>query len=140
MPRPCTIRDRARASHARGVRRRQAPVHRPNESPRPAAVATPPDYLADLAQQVRKASTNRRAREVIGAVHAELGLPQPDRDGRIRRLERGIGRIHGKRETRACVAADHGCSRASCVLTVHLPAARKINSRSASRRELPTRP
>jgi site-specific recombinase XerD len=69
-----------------------------SESPLPAAVATLAEYLADLAQQGRKASTIRRARKVIGARHAELGLPRPDRDARIRRLERGIGRIHGTRE------------------------------------------
>jgi integrase len=69
-----------------------------NVLPLPAAVATLANYLADLAQQGKKASTIRRARKAIGAMHAELGLPRPDRDGRIRRLERGIGRIHGTRE------------------------------------------
>jgi integrase len=55
-------------------------------------------YLVHLAQGGRKTSTIRRARIAIGVTHGQLGLPDPDRDHRVRTLERGIGRLHGVRE------------------------------------------
>jgi site-specific recombinase XerD len=64
----------------------------------PATVATLACYLAHLAEHGKKASTIRRARVAIGMMHGHLGLPRPDRDDRIRALERGIGRVHGARE------------------------------------------
>lgn len=56
----------------------------------------------------RKYSSIKRARTAIGPVHAEAGLDRPDRDPRIRVLERGIGRTIDTREEGApplCVAA-----------------------------------
>lgn len=64
----------------------------------PTSIATLACYLAYLASTGRKASTIRRARTSIGAMHCEHGLPRPDRDDRIRTLERGIGKVHGSRE------------------------------------------
>jgi site-specific recombinase XerD len=67
----------------------------------PSSTATLVRYLVHLASSGRKASTIRRARIAIGVMHAQQGLERPDRDDRIRTLERGIGRIHGTRENGA---------------------------------------
>jgi integrase len=64
----------------------------------PASPATLAMYLAQLAQVGRKYSSIRRARTAIGQVHAAASLDRPDRDPRIRVLERGIGRSIGTRE------------------------------------------
>lgn len=64
----------------------------------PASPATLALYLAQLAQLGRKYSSIKRARTAIGQVHAAAGLDRPDRDPRIRVLERGIGRSIGTRE------------------------------------------
>lgn len=64
----------------------------------PASTLTLGRYLAQLAAAGRKSSTIRRARIAIGVVHGQRGLPRPDRDPRIRTLERGIGKVHGTRE------------------------------------------
>jgi site-specific recombinase XerD len=64
-------------------------------------------YLTQLAETGRKYSSIRRARTAIGQVHMAAGVPRPDRDGRIRTLERGIARTIGTRENGAkplCVA------------------------------------
>jgi site-specific recombinase XerD len=77
------------------------------EQPLPASTATLALYLTQLAELGRKYSSIRRARTAIGQVHAAAGLPRPDRDPRIRVLERGIGRSIGTREQGArplCVA------------------------------------
>jgi site-specific recombinase XerD len=77
------------------------------ESALPASPATLALYLAQLAQRGRKYSTIRRVRTAIGQVHLAAGLARPDRDARVRALERGIGRSIGTREQGAlplCVA------------------------------------
>jgi site-specific recombinase XerD len=66
--------------------------------PLPASSTTLARYLTQLAKDGRKASTIRRARIAIGLAHGRLGLARPDRDERIRALERGIGRTHGTEE------------------------------------------
>jgi site-specific recombinase XerD len=78
-----------------------------SEQQLPASTATLALYLTQLAEFGRKYSSIRRARTAIGQVHAAAGLPRPDRDPRIRTLERGIGRTIGTREKGAkplCVA------------------------------------
>lgn len=69
-----------------------------HEQALPASPHTLGRYLARLASVGRKASTIRRARIAIGVVHGQRGLPRPDRDPRIRTLERGIGKVHGTHE------------------------------------------
>lgn len=64
----------------------------------PASEATLARYLTDLAVRGRKASTIRRARIAIGLEHADKKLPRPDQTEGIRKLEHGIGRVHGTRE------------------------------------------
>jgi integrase len=64
----------------------------------PASYETLAVYLTEMMERGRKASTVRRARIAIGMAHATAGLPRPDRDERIRTLERGMGRIHGAKE------------------------------------------
>lgn len=78
-----------------------------NEQPLPASTSTLALYLTQLAEFGRKYSSIRRALTAIGQVHAAAGMPRPDRDPRIRTLERGIGRSIGTREQGArplCVA------------------------------------
>jgi integrase len=73
----------------------------------PASPLTLALYLTQLAELGRKYSSIRRARTSIGQVHAAANLSRPDRDARIRTLERGIGRTIGTREQGArplCVA------------------------------------
>lgn len=80
---------------------------RHGEQALPASPATLALYLTQLAKLGRRYSTIRRARTAIGQVHAAGGLDRPDRDTRIRVLERGIGRSIGTREKGAsplCVA------------------------------------
>jgi site-specific recombinase XerD len=67
----------------------------------PASTRTLARYLTHLADSGRKTSTVRRARIAIGIAHADAGAPRPDRDARIRTLERGFGRIFGTREEHA---------------------------------------
>lgn len=72
-----------------------------NAHGQPALPATPGTlalYLAKLVELGRKYSSIKRARTAIGQVHAAAGLARPDRDPRIRVLERGIGRSIGTRE------------------------------------------
>lgn len=64
----------------------------------PASTRTLARYLTHLAELGRKPGTIRRARIAVGQAHALVGAPRPDRDGRIRTLERGIGRRLGTRE------------------------------------------
>ena len=64
----------------------------------PASFGTLARYMAYLAQNGRKASTIRRARVAIGMLHAQHGLPRPDRDDRIHELERRMGTEHRNRE------------------------------------------
>lgn len=64
----------------------------------PASTETLTLYLTGLLARGRKISTIRRARIAIGLGHAAAGLPRPDRDARIRTLERGMARIHGSKE------------------------------------------
>ena len=64
----------------------------------PASTATLRRYLTYLAELGRKMSTIRHARSTIGLAHAHAGLPRPDRDERIRTLERGIAAEHGAHE------------------------------------------
>lgn len=64
----------------------------------PADYSTLSRYLTHLIEGGRKVSTVKRARIAIGLAHAGLGLPRPDRDPRIRTLERGMGRMYGTRE------------------------------------------
>jgi site-specific recombinase XerD len=78
----------------------------------PASPSTLALYLTHLAAQGKKASTIRRARVAIGQKHAELGGARPDRDGRVRTLERGIARTHGAREQGAAPLLDHQLARA----------------------------
>jgi integrase len=40
----------------------------------------------------------RRARVAIGLAHAAAGVARPDRNARIRLLERGMARVHGSKE------------------------------------------
>lgn len=70
-------------------------------APLPASSATLARYLTHLAETGRKVSTVRRARIAIGIAHADAGVERPDRDRKIRMLERGMGRIYGTRETSA---------------------------------------
>jgi site-specific recombinase XerD len=64
----------------------------------PASVSTLTRYLTYLAHCGKKVSTVRRARVAIGRAHASAAATRPDRDARIRTLEKGIGRVHGNRE------------------------------------------
>jgi site-specific recombinase XerD len=64
----------------------------------PATTDTLALYLTELLEGGRKVSTVRRARVAIGLAHAATGLSRPDRDVRIRRLERGMARVHGSKE------------------------------------------
>jgi site-specific recombinase XerD len=64
----------------------------------PASSDTLALYLTHLAERGLRASTIRRARIAVGLAHAHAGAPRPDRDARLRALERGIGRTHGTRE------------------------------------------
>jgi|GEM_PF-6797072 len=64
----------------------------------PASTDTLALYLTELLEGGRKVSTVRRARVAIGLAHAAAGTPRPDRDVRIRRLERGMARVHGSKE------------------------------------------
>jgi site-specific recombinase XerD len=68
------------------------------ETALPASSRTLARYLTHLAALGRKTSTIRRARVAIGVAHGLAGEARPDRDPRIRALERGIGRAHGVRE------------------------------------------
>jgi site-specific recombinase XerD len=70
-------------------------------SPLPATSATLARYLTHLVEGGRKVSTVRRARIAIGVAHADAGLARPDKDSRIRTLERGMGRVYGTRECSA---------------------------------------
>lgn len=67
----------------------------------PAAPATLALYLAHLVGLGRKYSSIKRARTAIGQVHVAVDVARPDRDARIRVLERGIGRTIGTREVGA---------------------------------------
>ena len=67
----------------------------------PTSARTLASYLTHLAQHGRKVSTIRRARIAIGAMHADHGAARPDRDARIRTLERGIAKTYGAREESA---------------------------------------
>ena len=71
------------------------------ESALPTSPTTLALYLAQLVERGRKYSSIKRARIAIGQVHAAVGHPRPDRDPRIRVLERGIGRSIGTREVGA---------------------------------------
>lgn len=64
----------------------------------PASTDTLALYLTELLEGGRKISTVRRARIAIGLAHAAAGVPRPDRDARIRALERGMARVHGSEE------------------------------------------
>jgi integrase len=69
-----------------------------NQVALPASPATLALYLTHLAQSGRKYSSIRRVRSAIGQVHSASNVGRPDRDGRIRTLERGIGKVIGTRE------------------------------------------
>lgn len=90
--------DRTRAAYANDWRLFERWCAERREQALPASTVTLGHYLVHLAQQGRKASTIRRARIAIGVVHSQCGLHRPDQDPRVRTLERGIGRVHGRRE------------------------------------------
>ena len=90
--------DRTRAAYASNWRLFERWCAEREERALPATTVTLGHYLVHLAQQGRKASTIRRARIAIGVVHSQCGMPRPDQDPRIRTLERGIGRVHGRHE------------------------------------------
>jgi site-specific recombinase XerD len=77
----------------------------------PASVSTLAGYLTQLVQSGKKVSTVRRARIAIGMAHADAGLSRPDRDSRIRALERGMGRVYGTREKGATPLLMEGIER-----------------------------
>jgi len=64
----------------------------------PASARTLARYLTQVVEGGRKVSTAKRARVAIGMAHADAGLPRPDEDPRIRKLERGLGKTFGTRE------------------------------------------
>jgi site-specific recombinase XerD len=82
----------------------------------PTSTITLVRYLTHLAESGKKASTIRRARIAIGILHGQLGLARPDRDARVRLLERGIGRTHGTHEDGATPLLVRDLERMMCAL------------------------
>lgn len=78
----------------------------------PASVETLRLYLTQLADRGLKVSTIRHARKSIGLAHGHAGVPRPDRDARIRALERGMGRELGTREEGVDALLEHELARA----------------------------
>ncbi|MDB4991743.1 MAG: integrase family protein [Myxococcaceae bacterium] len=73
-------------------------------------------YLTHLAELGRRPSTIRHARKSIGLAHAHAGAPRPDRDERIRTLERGIACELGSREVGVVPLLEHELARAVATL------------------------